>query len=170
MCTSQDMLSSTDASFNGEASSQSSLPDPLVLVNHPMVTRSKSGVMKPNPPYALISLLDLPQEPNNIKVALQHEGWITTMKKESVTPKHNDTWELVPHSSHMNVVGRKWVSKTKIHSDGTLERLKARLVAKGFSQIEGLDYTEIFLSRYKTWQYLYYSINRTDERLGYSPT
>jgi hypothetical protein len=49
MCTSQDMSSSIDASFNGEASSQSSLPDHLVLVNHPMVTRSKSGVIKQNP-------------------------------------------------------------------------------------------------------------------------
>ena len=44
----------------------------------------------------------------------------------------------------MNVVGCKWVFKTKIHADGSLERLKARLVAKGFNQQEELDFLETF--------------------------
>ena len=34
--------------------------------------------------------------------------------------------------------------KKKIGSDGGIEKYKARLVAKGYSQVEGVDYGEIF--------------------------
>jgi histone deacetylase 1/2 len=44
----------------------------------------------------------------------------------------------------MHVIGSKWVFKTKLKPDGTLDRLKARLVAKGYHQIDGIDYIETF--------------------------
>jgi len=44
----------------------------------------------------------------------------------------------------MHVIGSKWVFKTKLKPDGTLDRLKARLVAKGYHQIDGIDYKEMF--------------------------
>lgn len=56
----------------------------------------------------------------------------------------NGTWDLVPQDPNANVLGCKWVFKTKLKSDGTLERLKARVVAKGFSQVLGLDFIETF--------------------------
>jgi hypothetical protein len=36
------------------------------------------------------------------------------------------------------------VYRTKYASDGSVERHKSRLVAKGFSQVEGIDYNEMF--------------------------
>jgi hypothetical protein len=44
----------------------------------------------------------------------------------------------------MNVIGCRWIFKTKLHSDGSLDRLKARLVAKGYNQREGVDFLETF--------------------------
>lgn len=50
------------------------------------------------------------------------------------------TWDLVPPSPTKNVIGCRWVFKTKLLSIGDLDKYKARLVAKGFHQEYGLDY------------------------------
>lgn len=57
---------------------------------------------------------------------------------------HNKIQDLVPRPSNANIVGCRWVFKTKLKLDGSLDCLKAKLVAKGFSQVEGLDFTETF--------------------------
>lgn len=44
----------------------------------------------------------------------------------------------------MHIVDHKWVFKTKVKPDGTLQKLKVRLVAKGFQQTSGIDYFDIF--------------------------
>ena len=44
----------------------------------------------------------------------------------------------------MNLVGSKWVFKKKLKVDGTIDRYKSRYVAMGFSQLDGLDFEEIF--------------------------
>ena len=41
-------------------------------------------------------------------------------------------------------MGCKWIFKTKLNADGSLQRCKARLVAKGFHQTAGIDYAETF--------------------------
>lgn len=56
----------------------------------------------------------------------------------------NGTWKLVPRNLYMNVVGSRWVFKTKLKADGWIDRFKARLVAKGYNQIEGLDFEDTF--------------------------
>ena len=38
----------------------------------------------------------------------------------------------------------KWVFKTKLKVDRTIDRYKSILVAMGFSHLEGLDFEEIF--------------------------
>jgi hypothetical protein len=52
------------------------------------------------------------------------------MAKELDALAQNNTWSLVPATEATNVVGCKWVFKTKRAADGTVERHKARLVAK----------------------------------------
>ncbi|KAL6340153.1 hypothetical protein AAG906_040589 [Vitis piasezkii] len=112
-----------------------------------MITRSQRGIIKPNPKYALTSTTNstnIPHEPHNIRVALAHPGWKTTMDKELKALHKNKTWVLVPHTSNMHVIGSKWVFKPKLKLDGSLDRLKARVVAKEYHQVDGLDYTKTF--------------------------
>ena len=56
----------------------------------------------------------------------------------------NETWNLVPPSPSMNVVGSKWVFQVKRKSYGSIDRYKARLVAKGFHQQLGIDFEETY--------------------------
>lgn len=68
------------------------------------------------------------------------------MDDEFMALMQQGTWSLVPYKAGMNLVCNKWVYKTKMRSDGTIERRKARLVAKGYHQQYGLDYTDTFSS------------------------
>ena len=62
------------------------------------------------------------------------------------------TFRLVPWTPTMRVLGTKWIWKTKLNSDGTLDKLKACYVAKGFNQVAGVDFQETFspVIRYST--------------------
>ncbi|XP_031253478.1 uncharacterized protein LOC116111442 [Pistacia vera] len=80
-------------------------------------------------------------EPKTASEALQIPEWEAAMSDEFQALLRNNTWELVPHTSDMNVVGCKWVFKTKLKADGTLLKYKARLVAKG---LPSLDYFDTF--------------------------
>ena len=56
----------------------------------------------------------------------------------------NQTWELVPITKGMNVIGTKWIFKNKFNEHGHVTRNKARLVCKGYAQVEGVDFEETF--------------------------
>nr|KYP46379.1 hypothetical protein KK1_032026 [Cajanus cajan] len=111
-----------------------------------MVTCSQRGIVKPNPKYALLSTssMNIPRNPHNIRSALSHPGWKAAMYEELEALHKNQTWQLVPRTPNMHVIGSKWVSKSKLKPDGSLDRLKARVVAKGYHQVDGVDYTETF--------------------------
>ena len=95
-------------------------------LQHPMVTRSKVGISRPNPKYANFHAACspvLPSEPKSLKSVVRHPGWLTwlaAMQEELATLDANKTWDLIPYSPTMNVVGRKWVYQTKIKVDGSL--------------------------------------------------
>ncbi|KAJ8898899.1 hypothetical protein K2173_008208 [Erythroxylum novogranatense] len=64
--------------------------------------------------------------------------------------KDNHTWELVKLPLGKSAIGSKWVFKTKLHPDGSIDKYKARLVAKGYNQVEGEDYIDSFSPVAKT--------------------
>ncbi|KAF5475573.1 hypothetical protein F2P56_007367 [Juglans regia] len=126
---------------------------------HPMVTRSKVNVHKPllrldgtvpwPSTHQSMSLTtsthtSVPEEPTSYTEAKKFPEWRLAMQTEFHALLHNHTWDLVPPSASYNVLGPKWILKTKRNADGTLERRKARLVAKGFHQQPGVDYAETF--------------------------
>jgi histone deacetylase 1/2 len=111
---------------------------PLLHQNdHPMVTRGKTGNLKPK-----VFLAEL--EPKTVKSALQDPKWLQAMQAEYQALMHNHTWSLVPLPPHKKAIGCKWVFRVKENPDGTVNKFKARLVAKGFLQTAGFDFTETF--------------------------
>ena len=56
----------------------------------------------------------------------------------------DQTWELVPRTKGMNVIGTKWIFKNKFNEHGHVTRNKARLVCKGYAQVEGVEFEETF--------------------------
>jgi hypothetical protein len=66
------------------------------------------------------------------------------MHEELENFERNQVWTLVDPARDVNIIGIKWVFKNKLGEDGEVVRNKARLVAQGYSQVEGLDFGEIF--------------------------
>jgi hypothetical protein len=66
------------------------------------------------------------------------------MVKEYDSIVRNVVWDVVPRPVGKSVVTSRWLYKTKIAADGSVEKHKACFVARGFSQIEGVDYDETF--------------------------
>lgn len=114
---------------------------------HPMVTRLKSK-QQPTITNQQVSLLSTTQgnEPKNFKTALKQPIWKKAMEEELQALYDNHTWDLVRKPTNTNIVGCKWIFKTKFKEDGSIDRHKARLVVQGYSQVVGLglDYNETF--------------------------
>ncbi|KAJ4807334.1 Gag/pol [Rhynchospora pubera] len=121
---------------------------PLAITSsHSMVTRSKDNTRRSkkfSDFVAYVATTPADSDPFTFAQASKVPHWQEAMKKEFQALLDNNTWILVPPPANQNVVGCKWIFKTKRHADGTVERYKARLVAKGFTQEEGVDYFDTF--------------------------
>lgn len=67
------------------------------------------------------------------------EKWKAAMREELEALRKRGTFEFVERPKDRRVIANQWVFDEK--PDG---RLKARLVAKGFTQIEGVDFDQVF--------------------------
>jgi hypothetical protein len=66
------------------------------------------------------------------------------MKEELKMIERNQMWELVDISQHKKAIGVRWVYRTKLNSDGYVNKYKARLVVKGYARMFGVDFSETF--------------------------
>jgi hypothetical protein len=66
------------------------------------------------------------------------------MDEEILALRKNDAWGLVSFLDGWKHFGCKSILKQKISLDGNVENHKARLVAKIYSQVERIDFGEIF--------------------------
>eukprot|EP01018_Ginkgo_biloba_P000724 Gb_02012 [translate_table: standard] len=83
-------------------------------------------------------------KPQSFNEAVNKVQWKNAMESEFDALVRNDTWTLMELPLDKDVIGTKWIYKTKYKSDGSIDKHKARLVAKGYAQQEGVDYTKTF--------------------------
>jgi hypothetical protein len=69
--------------------------------------------------------------------------WKKAMFEEMDALDKNEAWDIVDFPARIKSIGVKWLFK-KFNAKGKVEKYKARLVAKGYSQVEGIDFGEIF--------------------------
>ena len=58
--------------------------------------------------------------------------------------EENGTWVLTSLPPGRKAIGCKWLFKTKLHIDGSLDRYKVRLVILGCKHKDRIDYKETF--------------------------
>ena len=122
----------------------------ISMGSYHMLTRAKAGIFKTCHPanlaalgsFGLLSALLASIEPKGFKSAAKNPAWLAAMDEEIQALQTNRTWILVPRPANTNIVGSKWVFRTKYLLDGFVERLKARLVVKGYTQAPDLDHTD----------------------------
>src|ERR1044072_3143435 len=90
--------------------------------------------------FGLVSMI----EPTSVDESLQDNDWIIAMQEELNQFTRNDLLDLVLRPKGFNIIGAKWVFRSKLNEQGEVVRNKARLVAQGYSQQEDIDYNETF--------------------------
>ena len=64
-------------------------------------------------------------ETKTYRTALKIPHWLKAMQEEIKALIQNRTWDLVPRPPTANIVGSKWVFKTNMKEDGTIDSYKA---------------------------------------------
>eukprot|EP00253_Pinus_taeda_P030210 PITA_30210 len=76
-------------------------------------------------------------DPIHFENVVKEEKWIAAMKEEIEAIENNETWELMNLPQGKEVIGVKWVYKTKRNIEGKIERIDAYLLDKGFDKCDG---------------------------------
>eukprot|EP00253_Pinus_taeda_P010507 PITA_10507 len=86
-------------------------------------------------------------DPRTVKEAVDSEDgklWKEAMVDEMTSLHKKEALDLVELPAGRKPIGSKWVFKKKTNAEGKVEKYKARLVAKGYSQVQGIDFGDIF--------------------------
>nr|GEX16374.1 putative ribonuclease H-like domain-containing protein [Tanacetum cinerariifolium] len=93
---------------------------------------------------SLIPTTRVHKDHHRVHQALKDLSWIETIQEELFQFKMQKVWVLVDLPHGKRAIGTKWVFKNKKDERGIVVRNKSRLVAQGHTQVEGIDYEEVF--------------------------
>jgi len=86
-------------------------------------------------------------DPNQYKEAINSEAreeWKIVIDEEMSVLEKREVGQDVDCPANRDVLKGRWVYKTKVKTDRTIEGEKGRCCAKGFSQRPGEDYEEVY--------------------------
>ncbi|GKD93766.1 retrovirus-related pol polyprotein from transposon TNT 1-94 [Tanacetum coccineum] len=115
--------------------------EPVLVPNTPVipeVTRKSSRF------YAFLCALVTQTTPTYFKEAVKDADWCKAMDAELRALEENNTWEITTLPKDKKAIACHWIYKTKLKSDGSLDRKKARLVINGNRQRKEVYYEETF--------------------------
>jgi hypothetical protein len=93
--------------------------------------------------FVLTATDDEPKLVREVVDSIEGRFWKASMVEEMESLHKNEMWDLVELPSGKKLIGSKWVFK-KINASCQVEKFKAQLVEKGYSQVEGVNFNEIF--------------------------
>jgi hypothetical protein len=90
---------------------------------------------------------DCPKTYRQARNSPDSEMWYKAILDESAKMEAYDVYQVVLRDENMRILSARWVFTRKIDGDtGKAAAYKARWVARGYTQVEGLDFNEIFAS------------------------
>ncbi|EOY10777.1 Cysteine-rich RLK (RECEPTOR-like protein kinase) 8 [Theobroma cacao] len=100
-------------------------------------------------------------------IAKYYCKWKATVDAEMSMIIKNGTWTLVDKPVEKNVIGVKWIYRTKLNSDGSINKYKAKPVVKGYAQVYEADYMETYapIARHNTIRMLVALVAREEWKL-----
>ena len=87
------------------------------------------------------------KEPSTFEEAMSTPDapyWKEAVNSEFDSIMQNHTFYIMDLPEGFKALGCKWIFKTKLKADGTIDKYKARLVVQGFRQKEGLDFFDTY--------------------------
>src|SRR5690606_31071738 len=110
----------------------------------PIIQRFSSRIRQPsnilvNPDYVIgraVYVNDIhvehmtPITYSEATIGQDKQKWMESMQTEIDALIRNDTWELVPYTEDLQIIGSKWVYRIKQNPGGSIEKYKSRLVAQ----------------------------------------
>ncbi|MBW0483613.1 hypothetical protein O181_023328 [Austropuccinia psidii MF-1] len=97
--------------------------------------------------HSINSVSTLTPDPKTYMQALrspEKDFWIDAIKTELDNMMKHQVWTPSNHPPNLKPLSTTWVFKKKTDENGNLTKFKAQLCVRGFSQMEGIDYNEVF--------------------------
>ena len=97
-----------------------------IRINHKpkQITRSKDSRVATRNKFKNKTCLLCEFEPKSVKDALDNEDWIQAMNEEIDQLEKKKTWTIVHRPRDKNVIGTKWVFRSKLNDHGEVTRNK----------------------------------------------
>jgi hypothetical protein len=88
--------------------------------------------------------IDTPKTWRQLIKSPNKHWWLKAAEEEYASLIGMGKWKLVCRPAKQKIIKSKWVFKVKRQADKTIQKLKGQLVAMGYSQVQGVDYKEVF--------------------------